>query len=360
MTNNQPKHTANTETQAYASFVPDLCQLNTTLLLLLLTQILVFILSLALSREQFLSWELLGQLSLFCQAIVMSAAALTCQLRPVYEKLSTPLVALTFCCCNLLLASVAVWLVDNYLPSRLSVEMLLPKILVITLLLSLLGLRYFYLQHQWQQQKQAELGARLQALQARIKPHFLFNSMNSIASLIDVNPARAEDAVLDLAELFRATLNNQKMLVPLREELSLCKRYLNIESLRLGDRLQTQWRIAPDAADILVPSLSLQPLFENAVYHGIQPLIEGGYIRIEAYRENDCLYIMISNPCSAQQTNHKGNKIALDNIRHRLAALYDQQAILKTSEHDGEFTVTLRLPELKQNDAQGASTRSRT
>lgn len=354
MTRNQAHQSVNSDSKTYASFVPDLCQLNTTLLLLLLTQILVLILSLVLSREQFLDWELLGQLSLFCQAIVMAAAALTCQLRPFYEKLSTTAVAVTFCACNLAIASTCVWLVVNYLPSSLSLAMLLPKTLIITLLLSLLGLRYFYLQHQWQLQKQAELGARLQALQARIRPHFLFNSMNSIASLIDLNPARAEDAVLDLAELFRATLNNQKMLVPLREELSLCKRYLNIEALRLGDRLQTQWRIAPDAADILVPSLSLQPLFENAIYHGIQPRIEGGYINIEAYRQNDCLYIMISNPCSSQPSDHKGNKVALENIRHRLAALYEQQAIFKTSEHKGEFTVTLRLPELSQHSNKAA------
>src|SRR5690606_35575629 len=134
---------------------------------------------------------------------------------------------------------------------------------------------------------------RLQALQARIRPHFLFNSMNTIASLIATDPETAEEAVLDLAEVFRATLNQWDPLVPLEQELDLCQRYLHIEQLRLGARLRVEWRIEPRARQALVPPISLQPLVENAIYHGIQPLSPGGTVQIESYIRNSLLYVLI-------------------------------------------------------------------
>ncbi len=325
-------------------FIPDLCQLNAVFFLLVLTQVFAVVIAVIVSSDRLLGWEFLGLLSMFCHAIVLSCAALTCQLRPLYEKLPAAGVVGFFLAITLSVTALYGWLFIKLLPNELNATLFLYKSMLITAILSVLALRYFYLQHQWRVQKQAELKARLQALQARIRPHFLFNSMNSIAGLIGIDPEKAEDAILDLSELFRATLNNQKMLVPLSEELGLCKRYLNIEGLRLGERLTTEWDVASGVTGAMIPPLSLQPLFENAIYHGIQPRVEGGCIKVQAYEQKDWLYILISNPSDNQASKHKGNHIALDNIRSRLSALFAQRAVIKTSFLDGEFTVTLRLP----------------
>tara|TARA_R110000850_G_scaffold146857_2_gene269006 strand:+ start:61 stop:570 length:510 start_codon:yes stop_codon:yes gene_type:complete len=168
--------------------------------------------------------------------------------------------------------------------------------------------------------------------------------MNSIASLIAINPQQAEDAVLDLCSLFRATLNNQKTLIPIEEEIELCKRYLNIEALRLGERLKLDWQIKKLIKKVQIPPLTLQPLFENAIYHGIQPRIEGGTITLTCEEKNNSLSIMISNPLPESSNKHDGNHIALDNIRSRIQAIFGDHAILKTSTYNNIFTVTLRIP----------------
>lgn len=136
-------------------------------------------------------------------------------------------------------------------------------------------LRYFYLQSQWRRQEQAELRARIESLQARIRPHFLFNSLNSIAALVASDPVKAEQAVLDLSDLFRASLARPGTLVAWRDELELSRRYLSIEQYRLGDRLQMDWQVDGVPDDLPIPQLTLQPLLENALVYGIQPRIEG-------------------------------------------------------------------------------------
>src|SRR5690606_13067009 len=155
-------------------------------------------------------------------------------------------------------------------------------------------LRYFYLQQQLRNQQQAELNARIQALQARIRPHFLFNSMNSIASLIDYDPVSAEKLIVDLCELFRASLN-EPGLVPLQQEIELCQRFISIEQTRLGSRLTVEWRM-DKIPDTEIPGLLLQPLIENAIFHGIQPLRDGGTIRILIEEIAGTCRIQIVNP----------------------------------------------------------------
>lgn len=328
-------------------FIPDLCKVQSILFLLILTQLLSLVLCLSLSRNAFIDWELLGLFSLFCHTIALSFAALMCISRAFLINKSTFIIALYFLSANFSL---------TFLISSLSSQQLFPdyfqnaqlfiiKSCIISSILACILLRYFYLQAQWKEQKQAELNARIQALQARIRPHFLFNSMNSIASLIAINPQQAEDAVLDLCSLFRATLNHQQTLIPLTEELALCKRYLNIEALRLGKRLQLDWQANEIDPNIMIPPLSLQPLFENAVYHGIQPRTEGGTISFKMETKPGTIFILISNPFDASKEQiHQGNHIALDNIRSRLQAIMGEQAVLKTSQLDGTFTVTLRIP----------------
>lgn len=174
--------------------------------------------------------------------------------------------------------------------------------------------------------------ARLQALTARIRPHFLFNSLNAVLSLIRSEPRRAETALEELAELYRALMRDHRDLLPLADEIALCRQYLNLEKLRLGERLNVEWEIAAVPADLKVPPLMLQPLLENAVYHGIEPSGEAGTVRICFTRNADELHIDVANPCMGRYAGQGGNRMALANIRERLALYYDLEARLETNE----------------------------
>lgn len=191
--------------------------------------------------------------------------------------------------------------------------------------------------------------ARLQALTARIRPHFLFNSLNAVLSLIRSEPKRAETALEELAELFRALMRDHRDLMPLADEIALCRQYLGLEKLRLGERLNVEWDIANVPADLLVPPLILQPLLENAVCHGIEPSAEPGTLRIRFSRKGDDLLIELTNPICRGHVAAGGNRMALTNIRERLALFYDLEARLETNEvtlADGgcEYRVQIVLP----------------
>ncbi|MDX1755180.1 MAG: histidine kinase [Marinobacter sp.] len=328
-------------------FVPDLCRVRAVFLLLITSELMVMLLAVMHSSTRWIDWNYFGLLSLFVQWTVLTSAACICLLRGWLSRFSdagaTALITL------IVLADVFAFslFADNMLNPQPGVTgwLAIGKKLLAAAILTLMVLRYFYLQHQWQQQRQAEMQARLAALQARIHPHFLFNSMNTIASLISSRPEQAEDAVLDLSELFRASLRAQDRLISLEEELSLCRRYLMIEGLRLGDRLQVEWRIAPELHSQAIPPLTLQPLVENAIYHGIQPCPQGGTLRVEGYRHGGSVYILVQNPRpDTDQSRHDGNRMALDNIQARLRALFGETAVLKQSHQQHTYTVTLRLP----------------
>ena len=177
---------------------------------------------------------------------------------------------------------------------------LLPKLLIAAIV-GALALRYFYVTHQWRRSIELEARARIRALQARIRPHFLFNSMNTIASLTRSDPARAEEAVEDLADLFRASLNDARAQITLAEEIEIARTYQRIEQLRLGDGCRwtgTCQRCRPRA---VVPSLLLQPLLENAIGHGIEPLPDGGTVEVRGRLERDAIVIEVTNPTVARQ-----------------------------------------------------------
>lgn len=186
--------------------------------------------------------------------------------------------------------------------------------------------------------------ARLQALQARIRPHFLFNSLNAVLSLIRKDPRRAEAALEDLAELFRTVMLDNRQLIALGDELSLCRQYLNLEQLRLGDRLRVDWRLDPAIEDALVPPMLLQPLVENAVYHGIEPGIGPGVIEVHIERRNDRLWLHLTNPYHQDYQHRQGNHMALANIRERLQLHFDLEASLKTRIADGRFQIDIAMP----------------
>ena len=192
--------------------------------------------------------------------------------------------------------------------------------------------------------------ARLQALSARIRPHFLFNSLNAVLSLIRTDPRRAETALEELAELFRTLMRDHREMVSLADEIALCRQYLDLEKLRLGERLVVAWELAADLPlDLWVPPLMVQPLLENAVYHGIEPLGENGIVRIRLACHGDQLHLEIVNPCPGGVGQQRGSHMALDNIRERLALYYDLEARLEAGEvtlSDGlhEYRVRIVLP----------------
>jgi two-component system sensor histidine kinase AlgZ len=192
--------------------------------------------------------------------------------------------------------------------------------------------------------------ARLQALQARIRPHFLFNSINAVLSLIRAEPRRAEAALEDMADLFRVLMADNRDLAPLDREVELCRQYLALEQLRLGERLQIEWHVDNMPKDALMPPLVLQPLLENAVYHGIEPSIEPGVVSVNIYHVRDQVHMVLRNPYRKDGNHHAGNKMALGNIRERLALHFDAEASLQARVGDSEYEVHITIPYVKADE----------
>lgn len=203
-------------------------------------------------------------------------------------------------------------------------------------------LAYFELRSRALSPAQAE--ARLAALNARIRPHFLFNSLNAVLSLIRARPQQAEAALESLSDLFRAAMRDPGELVSLADEIDLGRQYLELEKLRLGERLHVDWQLAGVPMDLPIPPLMLQPLLENAVYHGIEPSPEGGAVTVAIRQVGEELRIVISNPTAGQLPHAAGNQMALANIRERLALYYDLEARLETEAGDHRYDVRITLP----------------
>ena len=338
-----------------AGFLPDFCDNRTVFLIVLIVELLAFVLALTQSRTLERFWTELALISLFAQWVALATAIVLCRCRGWLARLSPPAVTLTTFAIvqliTLLCSLLAFWLgadagLDPQPPATWPV---IAGNQAISGIITLMALRYFYVQHQWKQQVQAEARARWQALQARIHPHFLFNTLNTIASLIRGRPEQAEQAVLDLADLLRSALAQRKT-IPLREELELTRHYLAIESLRLGDRLRVDWRLDPDLPlELPIPALLLQPLVENAIYHGLQGLPEGGILTIQVERRTRDLRVTIVNPCPAGAGGFRGSgqRLAQDNIRQRLQLAYqtlDPLTIVETPDHY-QVAFTLPLPD---------------
>jgi two-component system, LytTR family, sensor histidine kinase AlgZ len=216
-------------------------------------------------------------------------------------------------------------------------------------LITALALRYFYVSDRWTAQLNANARAEADALQARIRPHFLFNSMNLIASLLRRDPAVAERAVLDLSDLFRAALGAGEDNSTLAAEVELAERYLSIESLRLGQRLQVQWnKHEPLPWSLPLPRLVLQPLVENAVLHGISRLPEGGTLTLQLRADAGLLHILIRNPSLSPDADgvlaHRGAGHAQRSIAHRLAYRFGAQARMTAQWRDGYYECEIVLP----------------
>lgn len=209
-------------------------------------------------------------------------------------------------------------------------------------LVSGLQLAYFH----WRQLtlSPALSDARLMALQARIRPHFLYNSLNTVLGLIRQDPRRAESVLENLADLFRALMAEARILVPLERELDLAKAYVEVENIRLGERLKVFWHCDGAPLQAEVPQLILQPLIENAVMHGIEPNPDGGEIHINIFVRGEKVLLVVRNPVLASGPVRPGNRIAMTNIRERLDLHFDAEARMTHFTAGGEFVVQIELP----------------
>jgi two-component system sensor histidine kinase AlgZ len=339
-----------------AFFLPDFCVPRIVLGVVLISELLALVLTLARpDRVGFL--QELARISLFMQWLGLTSAALLCYSRRFLARMAVP--TATACVFALLLVNTAVLSEIAYrLGMSLNAsgisETLFPESrwsfllrnLGICVIVTALLLRYFFVAHAWQRNVRAEARSRISALQARIRPHFLFNSMNTIASLTRTAPKLAEEAVEDLADLFRATLKDSATPLRLKEELEVSRMYQRIEALRLGDRLAVSWDVQALPMRAIVPSLTIQPLLENAIYHGIEPLDRGGTVAVHGCLENGDIVLTVTNPVPAdgRRSSREGSQTAIDNIRQRLDLAYGDRGRLEVTAGDGRYTATLRFP----------------
>ncbi len=321
--------------------LPDFRNLGVILRVLLLVNALAALAALARKGFQPGFWEDLVVIVATLQPMLLLSIVVLGALQPWLAR--QPYVRSTLCVIGVELAIVALaaramTALFPILEIRALWELWLYALIALGVLLSFFHLRSRAL-------SPAVSEARLAALQARIRPHFLFNSITAVLSLMREDPKRAERALEDLADLFRVLMADNRQLTPLQDEVSLTKQYLELEQLRLGERLRVAWHIEKMPHDALVPPLVLQPLVENAVYHGIEPSAEPGEITINIYESRDRVFMVLRNPYhGASGSHHQGNRMALNNIRERLALHFDVEASLKSQVTGSIYQVTIALP----------------
>lgn len=332
-------------------YPPLFCRWRLLLAVMAVTQVSVLLLVVGRLSEFDPVW--LGVSSLYAQALALVTALGVCVSRPWLGRLSmrgawlgswvvAVVVALAF--------SYSAGIIGTVLgvgPGRQNFAIFVSQSVLAVALVGMALLRYLFIRAQWRAQVLAQSEARVQALQARIRPHFLFNSLNTIASLIPEEPLNAERAIEDLADLFRGSMRRADSLISLSEELDLARRYLQMEQRRLGDRLRINWRVSelPEGASIL--SFTLQPLLENAVAHGIQPRADGGELKVYGRAEKDNIVITISNPLGPAEHDSSGHGMALANIRERMELAFGPAASLITHQDKEQHFAVLSLPYVK-------------
>ncbi|MBI3571140.1 MAG: sensor histidine kinase [Gammaproteobacteria bacterium] len=337
-------------------FLPNFCTGEVVFNVVVVAEMLAIVINLIIPRN-FLSPTALQDLlliSIFIQWVALAGTAVLCYTRKYLNRLPN-LRALGAAYLLLLLTTFVVsesvvWLLwalgrlQTARPAWYADFHILN--LTISAIINGLLLRLFLAKHELQSRTLSEARAKLQALQSRIRPHFVFNSMNIIASLTRSAPEKAEAAIEDMADLFRMMLSQDEMLVPVKNEIDVAKKYLALEALRLDNRLTVNWDIGKFPRKSVMPVLTLQPLLENAIRHGIEELPAGGTVDVRLWEENDRIHIRVTNPLpkarSKQAKSTPGQ--SLDNIRQRFQSHYGEQATLTSAEENGLFTLTVVLP----------------
>jgi two-component system, LytTR family, sensor histidine kinase AlgZ len=337
------------------NFLPDFASFGNAIRIILLAEIVAVIVTIGRNSSfDQQAWQDLNLLSAFALILSFSTVAALKLVSPLVSRMSIQAGAVVVFLMLLLVAIIGteamifslydLELIEERWPEWR--EPLLLRSLMITAIIGIPGLRYLIMAHRAVVDAKSQQDAKMQALQSRIRPHFLFNSLNSIASLTRTDPDKAEEILHDLADLFRVLLADARKLVPMSTEREISRQYLEIEKVRLGDHIKVQWNVGAIPRAAQIPALTLQPLLENAIYHGIETRLGGGTLKIDLWAEGETLNIMISNPLPdpSNKAHTKGNKIALDNIRQRLETQFGNAASMESFEESGQYHVRIKMP----------------
>jgi len=340
------------------AYLPNFCSSPIVFGVVLIAELTAIALTLARQTEWSSFFSDLAKTSLLLVWTSLAITATLCLLRTRLNRFSVVKAStLTFAAVVIVIIVVSeaiYWLGTTYSSPGMAVPItwfpqnrwyFLSSNVVVGTIMTGLALRYFYVSHQWQRNVESEARTRIHALQARIRPHFLFNSMNTIAELTRTNPKAAEAAIENLSDLFRASLADSQKLIPLAQELEITRVYQEMEQQRLGDRLIVRWQLDGLPQQARIPSLTLQPLLENAIYHGVEPLPDVGVVEIEGRRKGDMIYLSVRNPLPIKKfKSEAGNQIALENIRERLELAFGSSASLSRAIDQTHYQVSIAFP----------------
>ena len=334
-------------------YPPSFCTWRHLLAVVLITELSVFLIGIG--RGRLFDWSWLLTVSIYAQWLALFCASGVCFLSKFTHRLGPHGAWVGNALVVLMLAAIfsqAAWQMSYEfgLQVRGGAATFVFSTLLAVGLVTIVFFRYLLIRTRWKAQLIAESEARVQALQARIRPHFLFNSLNTIASLIHDDPDNAEAATEDLADIFRGSMRRADKLISLEEELQLARQYLEMEQRRLGDRLSVEWRADELPSRAAVMPLMLQPLLENAVGHGIQPRPGGGEIAVYGRAEGDNIVITIGNPMAPEGAARPGHGMALENIRERLSLAFGGRASLVTNQDSDRYYAVLSFPYVEHPD----------
>ncbi len=335
------------------AFLPDFCAAGTLLVVVLVAELIAIAVTLASHGGDDRFLISLSKTSLYVLWLALLGTAVLCQLRDRLERagktLAFVLAFFILAGLSLLLAELAWQLMRLFGQTAIFDDphgTFVLRTFAIGSIVIALGMRYLYVSSEWRRSILLEAQARISALQALIRPHFLFNTMNTIASLTRSDPGQAEEAVEDLSDLLRVTLQSPDDLSSLQQEIEVARIYERIEKLRLGDRLAVRWELDDIPMHARIPALTLQPLLENAIYHGIELLAEGGEIIVSGHRDGSMMEVGLSNPVPPNRPRgSEGNRMALANIRERFEFAFAGKGSVDAAERDSVFKVVLRFPE---------------
>lgn len=333
-------------------YLPDFCAAATLFVVVLVAELVAIVLTLAANPAAGQFLVELSEMSLYVLWLALLSSAVLCRIRGRVEKFGkvrTFVIGFLLLEILCLLLAEAAWQITVNFSQAVVIDdnhgSFLLRTFAISSIVIALAMRYLYVASEWRRSIVLEAQSRVSALQALIRPHFLFNSMNTIAALTRSDPHRAEEAVEDLADLLRANLGGPKDRTTLKEELEIAAIYQRIEKLRLGDRLKIHWNIGDLPMNALLPSLTLQPLIENAIYHGVELLPEGGEVVVTGKRTSDRLEIEIRNPVTDDNARRRaGNQMALSNIRQRFELAYGTRASVTVLEDTVNFVIRIEFP----------------
>lgn len=351
---------------AEPGFLPDFCRGEMVINVVVLAEFLAIVATIITPPLTASVFQDLFYISLFLQWIALTSIGVLCAARPYLNQLGERrallMAYLLLLCATWLVSECVLWLmaaagvIESARPPWYAYFHV--QNLTVSAIINALALRYFVARHQLRQKTLAEERARATILKYRIRPHFLYNSMNIVAGLTRRAPVRAEAAIEDIADLFRLMLDDTKDLMPIQNEIKVARKYLKLEKLRLDDRLNANWQTESLSRTAKTPALMLQLLLENAIHHGVEPLPKGGKIDIRLWIDDGRLNISITSPyAELSEAARRDGETALDNIRLRLHDLYGDNADLKIERDDRSMAVHISHPAFGESSNEDLSSR---